>query len=114
MGSQKEFVEYVCDQIKNIGEVRYKKMFGEYMVYVNHKPILLICDDTVYVKIRKETEEILNQTEKGYPYPGAKEHYILDIDDQDLAKRVVFALEKITPIPNKKKKKRMNERDLYL
>jgi DNA helicase-2/ATP-dependent DNA helicase PcrA len=34
-----------------VGAVRYKKMFGEYMVYVNEKPILLVCDNTVFVKI---------------------------------------------------------------
>ncbi|MGN0560765.1 MAG: hypothetical protein ACI4K8_06895 [Candidatus Fimenecus sp.] len=25
-------------------------MFGEYMVYVNDKPILMVCDNTVFVK----------------------------------------------------------------
>lgn len=34
------FIEYVCEQISSVGAVRYKKMFGEYMVYVNEKPVL--------------------------------------------------------------------------
>ena len=25
--------------------VRYKKMFGEYMVFVDEKPVLLVCDN---------------------------------------------------------------------
>lgn len=49
MASTKEFVEYVCDQIEKF-DVRNRKMFGEYMIYVNQKPILLICNDTVFVK----------------------------------------------------------------
>ena len=50
MATRLDFVEYTCGQIEGIGAVRHRKMFGEYMVYVNDKPILLICDNTVYVK----------------------------------------------------------------
>ena len=42
MSTSKEFVEYVCEQIHEVGFLRYKKMFGEYMIYVNDKPILLV------------------------------------------------------------------------
>ena len=50
MATSVEFIEYVCEQIRGVGEVRHKKMFGEYMVYVNDKPVLLVCNDTVFVK----------------------------------------------------------------
>ena len=40
----------------------------------------------------------------GCPYEGAKEHYILDIDDTDLTARVIAVLEPITPIPKKRRK----------
>lgn len=103
MATKQEFVEYVCEQIEDMGEVRYRKMFGEYMVYVNDKPILLICDDTVYVKKLEEIKELMNDADCGIPYKGAKEHYILDIDHHDLSKQIVRILEQITPIPKKKK-----------
>jgi TfoX/Sxy family transcriptional regulator of competence genes len=51
MATELDFIEYVCDQINDVVVTRHKKMFGEYMVYVNDKPILLVCDNTVYVKI---------------------------------------------------------------
>jgi len=35
MATTVDYIEYVCDQVKDTGVVRYKKMFGEYMVYVN-------------------------------------------------------------------------------
>ncbi|MCI6817904.1 MAG: transcriptional regulator, partial [Clostridium sp.] len=50
MATSIEFIEYVCEQVSGIGIVRYRKMFGEYMVYINDKPILLVCDNTVFVK----------------------------------------------------------------
>lgn len=81
-------------------------MFGEYMVYVNDKPVLLVCDNTVYVKKLPEIEELMSDAECGVPYDSAKEHYILDIEDRKLTAKVVEILEQITPVPKKKPKKK--------
>lgn len=105
MATTKEYIDFVCEQIFDVGEVRYKKMFGEYMVYINDKPILLVCDNTVFVKKSDCIKEIMANAEAGFPYEGAKEHYILDIEDGDLAKEVILLLEKVTPVPKKKVKK---------
>jgi len=80
-------------------------MFGEYMVYVNDKPILLVCDNTVFVKMLPCMDDLMTDAERGFPYDGAKEHYILDIDDTDLTRAVIEALEQITPLPKPRKKK---------
>jgi len=105
MATTVDFIEYVCGQIEGTGAVRYKKMSGEYMVYVNDKPILLVCDNTVFVKILPCLDALMSDAEKGHPYSGAKEHYILDIDDASLAREVVAVLEPVTPLPKPRKKK---------
>ncbi len=105
MATSIDFVEYICEQISGIGAVRYKKMFGEYMVYVNDKPILLVCDNTVYVKMLDCIAEKMRDAEKGFPYNGAKEHYILDIDNAEFSKEVIALLEPVTQVPKPKKKK---------
>ena len=43
--------------------------------------------------------------EKGSPDKGAKEHYILDIEDAELSKKVVRQLELVTKVPKPRKKK---------
>jgi len=105
MSTTQDFAEYVCEQIRDAGNVRYRKMFGEYMVYVNDKPILLICDNTVFVKHLDAVAELLKDADEGYPYAGAKLHYVLDIDDAALSNQVIEILEPITPLPQPKKKK---------
>ncbi len=105
MATSLEYIEFVCDQIVGAYDVRYKKMFGEYMVYVNDKPVLLVCEDTVFVKIKEETTALLDGADTGIPYKGAKEHYILDIEDRELASAVTLVLEQITPVPKPRKKK---------
>ncbi len=105
MATTTEFIEYVCQQIENTGDIRYRKMFGDYMVYVNDKPILLVCDNTVYVKKLDCLNDFMIDASKNIPYKGAKENYILDIDNRNFSEKVINILEPITPIPKSKKKK---------
>ena len=104
MATTKEYIDYVCENLIDYTNVTSKKMFGEYMVYINEKPIFLVCDNTVYIKIKDEINEFLLNSEKGYPYNGAKEHYIIDIEEQDLLKKIIPILERITPVPKRKTK----------
>ena len=105
MATSPEFVEYVCEQLAGAGLLRYRKMFGEYMVYVDERPVLLVCDDTVYVKKVDAVAELLAGAETGVPYEGAKEHYILDIDNAPLCRAVTERLVAVTPLPKPKQKK---------
>lgn len=103
MGTTNDFIEFVCEQIPNNFNIKYRKMFDEYMVYLNDKPILLVCDNIVYVKILPQIEEFMINADKGFPYKTAKEYYILDIEDNKLIENVLPILENITPPPKKKK-----------
>lgn len=102
MATSIEFIEFVCDQIHFNYNVRYKKMFGEYMVYLNDKPVLLVCDNTVYVKKLKELSVLMENADSGIPYAGTKEHYILDIENVELVEKVTKILEEVTPLPKKR------------
>jgi TfoX/Sxy family transcriptional regulator of competence genes len=106
MATTLDYIEYVCEQIYGTGEIRYKKMFGEYMVYVDDKPVLLVCDDTVFVKILPALTSLMATADKGFPYDGAKEHYILDIDNAEFAREAVRVLLPITPLPKPKKERK--------
>lgn len=103
MATSEEYIRFVCEQIGGGYAVRYKKMFGEYMVYANDKPVLLVCDNTVYVKKLAELSELMSEAECGLPYEGTKEHYILDIENHELTSEVISILERITPVPRKRK-----------
>ncbi len=80
-------------------------MFGEYMVYVNDKPILLVCDNIIFVKQLDVLKNRMNYADEGHPYNGAKEHNILDIENRELSKDIVAILEGVTSIPKQQKKK---------
>ena len=103
MACNPEFVEFVCSQIADAGEVRFRKMFGDYVIYVNEKPVVTACDGICYVRKHPSIQSLMGDAECGYPYQGAKEHYILDISHRGHALRVVRALWDVLPFPKKKK-----------
>ena len=109
MATTEDYANYVCDQISGSWDIRYRKMFGEYAVYVNDKPVILICNNTVFVKCHEAIEKLMCDAELGVAYPGAKPRYILDIDDAKLSVKVIEALERVTEVPKPKKKKNITK-----
>ena len=105
MASSADYVEYVCEQLQGTGDVRFRKMFGDYMIYVNDKPLVLVCDNSAYVKMVPEAAALLQDAPTGVPYEGAREHYLLDIDNRELAHAVIAVLESITPLPKPRRPK---------
>ena len=63
MATSKEYIDFVCEQIEGIGDISTKKMFGEYMVYLCGKPVLTVCDNTVFVKKLPELAALLEAAE---------------------------------------------------
>ncbi len=105
MASSLDFIEFICSQIEEAGTVRYRKMFGEYMVYLDEKPVILVCNDIAYIKQHPSVSDIMQDAETGIPYEGAKEHYILDVEHKHPLLETVKILSKVLPYPKEKKKK---------
>ena len=64
---------------------------------------MLVCDNTVFVKNLPETAELMRDCSEGYPYDGARANYIPHIENRDLLYKAVTALERITPVPKRRK-----------
>ena len=75
MATTQEFADKVCRRMAPFGDVRSRKMFGEYLVYVNERPVLTLCDNRVFVKKLPQVAVLMADAECGYPYEGAKEAY---------------------------------------
>lgn len=72
MGTKAETVEFLLDQLSALPGVRSRRMFGEYCVYYDEKPVALVCDDELYVKQTAAGREYLVAPEEAPAYPGAK------------------------------------------
>lgn len=106
MASSLEYVQYVCDQLAPAGEVTYKKMFGEYGLYLDGKYFAMVCDDRFLVKVTEEGKAFLGEYELQEPYEGAKPaFYIESIDDQDRISELAHITCAALPTPKPRKKK---------
>ena len=92
MACTREFIDFVCDTLSPLGEVRSRKMMGDYIIYVNGKCVITACDNICYVKKLPCIAELMAGAETGRPYEGAKEAYILDFADKNKVLKVVNAL----------------------
>ena len=104
MACTTDYIDFVCCQVEGVGVIRTKKMFGDWMIYIDEKPVILACDDICYVKMLPVISDMMTNAWTGFPYDGAKEHYILDIEHRDEAIKVIKALLPVIPYPKKRKK----------
>lgn len=60
-----EYIEFVAEKLSAFYDVRYKKMFGEYMIYIEDKPVITVCDNTVFVKMFPELVYLMKAVSVG-------------------------------------------------
>lgn len=84
---------------------KVQKNVWRVLVYLNEKPVLLVCENCVFIKKLGKIESLMQGAEEGIPYKGSKPHYILDMENCELVDKVIRILEEITPVPKKRVKK---------
>ena len=102
--SNPDLVQYIVEQASKAGEVSAKKMFGDYCLYCNSKPVGLICDNYLYLKPLKQLEPLLHDYDRQMqpPYEGAKPHYVIaDVDDKDYISLLVKVVAENLPVKRK-------------
>lgn len=107
MASELAFVEYVCDQARDAGRVSFKKMFGEYAIYLENKVVALVCDNQLFVKPTKAGRALLQTIVEEPPYSGAKNHFLIgeNIEERNLISNLFKATFSEIPEPKSKKPK---------
>ncbi len=108
MASDKQFVDFVIDQIENAGEITARNMFGEYVVYANGKLFGLICDNKLFIKPTKSGRLFIGKVVEASPYSGAKPCFLIEdkIEDREWLSELVRISLKELPAPKPKKKKK--------
>ena len=72
MASDKEYLEYVLEQLDGVEGLRYRPMMGEYLLYCRGKLVGGVYDDRLLVKPTKSARALLPDAPLEEPYPGGK------------------------------------------
>lgn len=108
MATKQETVDFILDQLRNLPNIRMRKMFGEYALYVDEKVVGLVCDDQLFVKITPEGKEhVGDDYQEGSPYPGAKPYMLIEerLDNSEFLTHLLSVTADSLPVPKLKKKK---------
>ncbi len=106
MASSLSFVEYACGQMAKAGVVTFRKMFGEYAVYLDGKVVALVCDNTLFVKPIELGGQFAGEVEQAPPYSGVKPYFLIGDrrEDPEWLGELVRITAKELPDPKPKKR----------
>lgn len=106
MATKQSTVDYLLEQLAKTGNMRARKMFGEYGLYYNEKVVAFVCDDKLFVKPTKAGKDFIGTVEEAPPYPGAKMYFLISGDQWEnsdwLSELIVRTAEEL-PLPKTKK-----------
>lgn len=89
MASTKEYRDFIIEQLKDLENLSYKSMMGEYLLYLDGLLFGGIYDDRLLVKKVENNKSY--KMEEVIPYENAKSMYLVDdVDNQDVLKEIVL------------------------
>lgn len=108
MASDRDFVQYVVDQIDASADIRSRAMFGEYVLYSHDKLVALVCDNQLFIKPTEAGRSFIGDVVEAPPYPGAKNSFLIgdSIDDGEWLTQLIALTEAELPLPKPRKKKK--------
>ena len=92
MATNKDYLTYVLELLREVSGISYKKMMGEYILYKNGVIFGGIYDNRFLVKNITALEEY--HLKEAIPYPKGKPMLLVDIEDSETIKEIVDLLYK--------------------
>lgn len=84
MATSQSTMDYLLDQLsQGGGACSARKMFGEYCLYYQGRPVGLVCNEQLYLKDTEPGRALMPHLAEGAPFPGARPHLLLCADDWD-------------------------------
>lgn len=105
MSSTKEYLNFILEQLRELDEITYRPMMGEYIIYYEGKVIGGIYDNRFLVKPTKSAKVLMPNALLELPYDGAKEMLLVDnIEDKDFLSELFNVMVNELPEPKKRRK----------
>jgi DNA transformation protein len=106
VASDQATIDYLLEQMAGAGDVRARKMFGEYAVYCRDKVVAFVCDNRLYLKPTQVGHELVREVILEPPYPTAKLYLVVreeDWDDRDYLAQLISKTAEAVPAPKKRR-----------
>lgn len=107
MASNKEYLNFILEQLQGVHGITYRMMMGEYIIYHHGKIAAYLCDDRLLVKPVNAAKKRFPSPTYEFPYEGSKQPMILvdNVDNRDFLCELFEAMYEELPEPKVKRKK---------
>lgn len=100
MASDREYLQFLLDQLAGLEGLKYRAMMGEFLFYVQGKIVGGLYDDRLLVKNAPAARALLPDAPEEIPYPGAKPMLLVEnVDDREALLTLFRALGDTLPAP---------------
>jgi len=104
MASNKEYLNFILDQLFDLDGISYRAMMGEYIIYYRNKIIGGIYDDRLLVKPVDAAVLFMPEAACELPYEGAKEMLVVEnVDSRDFLTSLFNAMFDELPVSKKRR-----------
>lgn len=104
MASDREYLDFILEQLSGLDRVTWKPMMGEYILYWRGKIIGGIYDNRFLVKPVGAAAAMMPDAPRELPYEGAKEMLLVDnVENREFLERLVTAMYDELPALKRKK-----------
>jgi TfoX/Sxy family transcriptional regulator of competence genes len=102
--TDRSFLEFVVEQSGLEGALVFKRLFGEYALYLDGKVVAFACDNSLLLKPSPAATQLAPQLPGRPPYPGAKDYPVMDelLDEPEALRRLLLATAAALPPPKPK------------
>lgn len=106
MSTNKEYLNFLLDQLSPLEGITYRKMMGEYLLYYRGKVAAYICDDRFLVKPVPSAIRMLPDAEYDAISKGGRKTLLRvdNIDDRDFLVQLLHSMYEELPFPKSKNK----------
>ena len=104
MASDREYLDFILEQLSGLENITYRAMMGEFILYYRGKIIGGIYDDRFLVKPTKSALAMMPDADREIPYEGSKEMLLVDnVDNREFLAELLTAMYEELPEPKKKR-----------
>ena len=105
MASNREYLDFILEQLSGLENVTWKAMMGEYILYWRGKIVGGIYDDRFLIRPTRSAVAMMPDADRELPYEGAKEMLLVDnVDNREFLKELLTAMFDELPAPKQKKR----------
>lgn len=108
VATDKDYLQYILDQIGPARPVNSKMMFGEYGLFAEDKMFAVVCDNKLFFKPTNRGRAFIGDVVEAPPYPGAKNYFLIEdkLEDRKWLGQLIEMTIAELPMPKKRKKKK--------